>query len=715
MFLFRNTNRDNLPAQNWNNPALFERSMRQVNALTSSSRCRQMIVCIVFVLGIVTTSEAQWYRPSLMNDNRPVELESSSAGLFSTFPNPGTRKLNTETGIWDSISPHRLIYLRDSTMIFMDSVYRWHLSHDAGKTLKAIACQCTLDHKGPIVAVGDTVVARMKEGALFGIVVTHDAGASGWQRFGEPVYNEYHLTQLVWLDSVVVALTPSDVINEVHGIYFIGLNNKPSHVPLDSLVTHVQRTSNRPVIWYGSRPSLRRYTTTLDGLTHHEFPSGAVADFGDMLFLVSKSSAFYTSRDDGYTWHRFRDSFALGAIDNRMTIHTYGDSVSITLWGVDGPRYFSDSTFTTWGIGPRRRNDVIRYSSSTLALSKKDELFVWRAKDQAYCIPIHNAAFNSRVLYSPGPAPHSAARTQHGTLLKFFPTYIHRSINDGDDWDSIPSTEVIIQGGHSNGLPWKISSHLYISYDDGLTWTSVLPDVSIPSADSFYVSAGYVFIARRDGLYIRDPNGWLTIADIHRNMRIRSSMVHNGNIYMIIDGMICALRDTKWIVVEEVPDILKDEQVVSFDNYFYSINIDGMPIRWRIGESATVLSDDNSQQNSFTTHSLFVLQDLIAYNSTSNGLMLYDPSPTTSTPWIRFAEPVRQNYRLVAYDNIVDVRTEYNILLSDGPTTVYNTLGSAYDVTVSRGQFTVKHLPRGVYTLPIPSMDRLMLLTILVP
>ncbi len=673
--------------------------MRQVNALTSSSRCRQVIVCIVFVLGIVTTSDAQWYRPSLMNDNRPVVFESSSAGLFSTSPNPGTRKLNTETGLWDSISPHRLIYLRDSTMIFVDSDSKWHLSHDAGRTLRAIKCDCALDPNEAIIAVGDTIVARMYSGVISGLMVTYDAGQSGWVRFGEPAYNLYRTTELIWLDSVAVALVHSEEMNEIQGIYFVRLDNTPSRVPLDSLVTRVQGTSNRPVIWYGSRPSLRRYTTTLGGLTPHEFPSGAIADFGDMLFIVTKSSAFYTSRDDGYTWRRIRDSFALGAIDNRMTIHTYGDSLSLQLWAVDGPMYFSDSTFTSWGIGSRHRGDLFLYSNSTFALSRKDELLVWRAKDQAYCIPIRNVTFNGRVLIPSGPVPHSAATTQHGTLLKFFPTYIQRSINDGEDWDSIPSTEVIIQGGHSNGLPWKISSHLYISNDDGLTWESALPDVSIPSADSFYVSAGYAFIARRDGLYIRNPNGQLIIADVHRNMRIRSSMVHNGNIYMIINGMICVLRDSKWIVVEAVPDILDEGQVVSFENYFYSINIDGLPIRWRIGESAEVLSEAFSLQDSYTTYSLSILQKYIAYNSRLNGLSLYDPSPTTSTPWIRFSEPVRQNYRLVAYDNIVDVRTEYNILLSDGPTTVYNTLGSAYSVTVSHGQFSVEHLPRGMYIL----------------
>lgn len=668
---------------------------------------------MVVVLGMVTTSKAQWYRPTVAEDTRQTNVMKSSIGRFTYSPEHGTQVWDTITRKWQFFSPHELIYLRDSTMLFSDTSGSWHVSHDAGMTLMSIRHVDPNMNRSPVLVVGDTIVAVGTGINRSILMTTHDLGVSGWWTFGEKRITMSTYDELIWLDSVVVVVHRSRQ-GAALSTSFHRLNGTNGQIPLDTLITNVHLTSNRPIIWYGGRPSLRRLSSSLDGLTSQEFPGGAVTDFGDMLFLVSQSSEFYTSHDDGYTWVRRPDFHISQQQHTGVIMQTHDDSIRVTAVGNKDPLFVSDSTLTSWTMNMSAAVAINVFWQSTLGFSAQGALLVWRSDNQAYSLSLQSSQTKPQVLFHSGPVPHSTATTPRGTIIKFFSNSIHRSTNDGIRWDSISSSDVILQGGCSNGLLWKLTTHLFTSDDEGLTWNSVLPDLTVPSADSLYVSAGYAFIARHDGLHILQPDGKLVVTKMYRDMHIRSSMIHNGSIYMIIDSSVYVLRDSLWLMTSSIPKLIDLRQVVAHKNYFYGVSKDAYPIRWSIDEPATILSNVDRFLLSLSNTKVGVVNDVITFRSPSIGLRLYIPSPTTTTPWIRFDEPFRQRLRFVAQDDVVTVQMDNDILLPDGSATIYSTLGNAYRVTVFHGQFPVHHLPRGVYTLPVQSFDQQLSITVLV-
>ena len=666
------------------------------------SNQRFMIILTIALLLPRTslTVSAQWFTTlNSATDGRTGYL-TSSTGTFRILTSGQTELWDTTSKSWTHLSDDRLTHAYDSALFFRRSDTERYVSYDLGRTLRRIVS--TPDHTDLafLYAKGDTVIASN----IHGLWITSDCGKSPWQRFVHST-GYYGTFRVIDFDTVVAVvarlpLTPGNIVT------FTNLNGELRPEPMDSLITDIYSTIRGPILLYNGRPTRERFTNTLGRLSGDTLPDAVFTYVGNRIFAISNTSRFLFSDDDAITWREVPGfhvreplSFQYNNYPPRLRVHAFDDSVRIEV--INYASFISDTLFTSWTVQGRSIGSRLPYRLPTFDILQQDTLVAWYADNLAIEVTHSSSNTSTRVITNSGPKPVAIARTSRGSIIKMFARNIQTSSDNGTTWNTEVVDDTIVSAGSMGDRIWRIGSSLHVSDDDGTSWFELVPGLLIHDPDSVTITDDAVMIVRRNEIHLLFSNEPSVITHAPKHVHIMSLMRTGGSTYLAIDSSIYRLVGTHWLFVESLPRLHKKSNVCAVNGRFYAFDSTGRPVEWEIGGPPRVIPDHPylASAQYLNSHVKALANMVLFYSEDFHVISIYDPSPTTSTPWIRFSEPVRQNYRLVAHDNIVDVHTDPDTVFPDGPTTVYSTLGSAHSVTVSHGQFSVEHLPRGMYIL----------------
>jgi len=571
-----------------------------------------------------------------------------------------------------------ILAARGSSLLLRNEQQDVLFSENLGLTRKKLSLSFPMTSISQMCVTHDSIaIVSNKE-----LYVTTNGGRSEWIELHTffPSTDHYK-DKISWCDSLLLVVTPYPALQH----RFHRLSDRVDETPFDKSISGTFQTRDYTVFNYNGRISLSRQRTDIDGLYSIQFLEMAAAQLDDIVLVLTPRGTQHVTRDKGITWTT-EQILPRCNVDSLRSFE-HGDSLYVYL-GAQMGWWSSDTALREWS---RVTYTTLPYQSAYANVH--DTLFVWASDIGLLRYPSIDQSLRPTLVDHNVRTPVTAFTTETGAIITVYTSQILRSDDGGHTYTEQLRANNLIRAGYSEGICWVAGDSLYISHDDGESWSSLHHNISGATLQSVSYHNGSALFVTDSGVFLRMPDSDIRTIELPTSTLPKSYAFFDEIPYIATQTTLFRYRDGRWFTVVDDAQDVHPGTLQATDEYYYGTDTASHPIRWRPGRSPEVLS----RSHRVVAPTIACTGPFVVFTSRQSGTFVYSRSGTTTvdTP----PSTIRHDNTILHAHTTVDL-SPYRTIFSNVPTvTMYNISGRIIHSQNDSWTVQTTHIPGGFYLL----------------